>query len=208
MLFGELASMVEFLLGELLQEKNQTKCRHLYQIYLALETVISDCHTILNHYLTVPMEAHFLQNSSFGTPYDKWKVVLEKDFDRLDKSIVEFIRAIEFWILATDDEHNLYFMVASPKNPLSSHFQDACCSGRIQSDVLMSISISTAFLMKAPKLPHRLNQDLRTDRMEIDTLNKRLALKDKGKQNLKRIKQIKNQLSEHILENCTLNEMV
>ena len=41
-------------------------------VYMMQVDVVNHYHHALEHYLTVPLDAPFLQDSSLGTPYQKW----------------------------------------------------------------------------------------------------------------------------------------
>jgi hypothetical protein len=61
-------------------------------VYLMQIDVINHYQHALDHYFTVPLNAPFLQNSSFGTPYQKWAHVNNENFDRLSFAIHNLLR--------------------------------------------------------------------------------------------------------------------
>jgi len=54
--------------------------------------VINHYRYALDHYLTVPLDAPFLQNSSLGSPYQKWSFFTNKDFELLSFAVHNLLR--------------------------------------------------------------------------------------------------------------------
>jgi hypothetical protein len=61
-------------------------------VYLMQVDVINHYQYALDHYLTVPLDSPFLQNSSFGTPYQKWAHFTNEDFELLSFSVHNLLR--------------------------------------------------------------------------------------------------------------------
>jgi hypothetical protein len=61
-------------------------------VYLMQVDVINHYRYALDHYLTVPLDATFLQNSSLGTPYQKWACFTNEDFGLLSFAIHNLLR--------------------------------------------------------------------------------------------------------------------
>lgn len=61
-------------------------------VYLMQRDVINQYQYALEHYLTVNLSASFLQNSSLGTPYQKWAKFTNRDFEGLFFSIGNLLR--------------------------------------------------------------------------------------------------------------------
>jgi len=61
-------------------------------VYMMQVDVINHYHYALEHYLTVALDAPFLQNSSRGTPYQKWALVTNEDFETLSFAVHNLLR--------------------------------------------------------------------------------------------------------------------
>jgi hypothetical protein len=61
-------------------------------VYLMQVDVINHYRYALDHYLTVPLEAPFLQNSSLGPPYQKWAYFTNEDFGMLSFAVHNLLR--------------------------------------------------------------------------------------------------------------------
>jgi hypothetical protein len=61
-------------------------------IYMMQQDVINHYRHAIEHYLTVDLHAPFLQNSSLGTPFQKWAKVTNDDFMMLSFSIGSLLR--------------------------------------------------------------------------------------------------------------------
>jgi hypothetical protein len=61
-------------------------------VYLMQMDVINHYRSALNHYLNVPLDAPFLQNSSLGTPYQKWAYFANEDFGLLSFAVHNLLR--------------------------------------------------------------------------------------------------------------------
>lgn len=63
----------------------------VYVLLMHLDGVLARAHHALTHYLPVPMQAHFLQDSSMGPPATKWAVITNMDFALVASSIVQLV---------------------------------------------------------------------------------------------------------------------
>ena len=61
-------------------------------VYLMQMDVINHYRHALDHYLTVPLDAPFLQHSSLGTPYQKWAYFTNQDFGMLSFAVHNLLR--------------------------------------------------------------------------------------------------------------------
>jgi hypothetical protein len=61
-------------------------------VYLMQADVINHYRYALDHYLTVPLDAPFLQHSSLGTPYQKWEYFTNEDFGGLSFAVHNLLR--------------------------------------------------------------------------------------------------------------------
>src|SRR5262245_32385202 len=61
-------------------------------VYMMQVDVINHYHYALEHYLTVALDAPFLQDSSLGTPYQKWAYFTNEDFGMLSFAVHNLLR--------------------------------------------------------------------------------------------------------------------
>src|SRR5688572_6549662 len=61
-------------------------------VFLMQGDVLNSYRHALTHYLTVPLSSHFLQNSSLGTPYQKWSHVTNENFGMLSFAVRNLLR--------------------------------------------------------------------------------------------------------------------
>ena len=85
----------------LIKEENLPVPKKVYDVYRNLQEVISDVKLVANHYLALDFTEHYLQNSSFGEPVDKWRYVLNKDLEELNGTVKEYLQNLSY--LSHDD---------------------------------------------------------------------------------------------------------
>lgn len=61
-------------------------------VYLLQRDVINHYRYAATHYLSLTLTEHYLQNSSLGTPYEKWAKFTNDDFETLSFSLTNLIR--------------------------------------------------------------------------------------------------------------------
>ena len=69
--------------------------KRTYDVYRAMQTMIEDVNLVANHYLTLDFTEDFLQNSSCGTPQDKWRRVFNEDLEKLNNSIKKYLLLLQ-----------------------------------------------------------------------------------------------------------------
>lgn len=77
--------------------------KNIYDTYLALKGVIEYINLVSEHYLVMDFSEDFLQNSSHGTPQEKWRVVLNEDLEKLNTHIKKYLSTIYIY---TSDMYN------------------------------------------------------------------------------------------------------
>ena len=75
----------------LIKEENLSVPKKVYEIYRNLEEVISDLDLVANHYLALEFNEHYLQESSWGEPVDKWRKFFNMDLEQLNESIKKYL---------------------------------------------------------------------------------------------------------------------
>ncbi|TWT59791.1 hypothetical protein [Rubinisphaera italica] len=61
-------------------------------VFLMQQDVVNHYRYAVTHYLPLTLDEHFLQNSSIGTPYEKWAKFTNEDFQKLSFTITNLIR--------------------------------------------------------------------------------------------------------------------
>ena len=75
----------------LIKEENLSVPKKVYEIYRNLEEVISDLDLVANHYLALEFNEHYLQESSWGEPVDKWRKFFNMDLEELNESVKKYL---------------------------------------------------------------------------------------------------------------------
>jgi len=88
---------LEFLFEEAIQAMRKNSARLSViplpaAIYMMQVDLINHYRHALDHYFTVPLTAHFLQDSSIGTPYQKWAYFTNEDFELLSFTVHNLLR--------------------------------------------------------------------------------------------------------------------
>lgn len=61
-------------------------------VFMMQRDVINHYRHALTHYLCIPLDSHFLQGSSLGSPYVKWAKFTNEDFESLSFTINSLLR--------------------------------------------------------------------------------------------------------------------
>ena len=75
----------------LIKEENLPVPKKVYDVYRNLQEVISDVKLVANHYLALDFSEHYLQNSSWGEPIDKWRKFFNEDLAELNESVKTYL---------------------------------------------------------------------------------------------------------------------
>lgn len=75
-------------------EKNRTieSCALPAVVFHMQGDLINSYRHAMDHYLTAPLDAPYLQNSSFGPPYQKWQFFTNKNFEMLQFCLYNLLR--------------------------------------------------------------------------------------------------------------------
>jgi hypothetical protein len=83
------------------KKKNLRNPKRVYDVFRSFQEVISDVDLVANHYLALDFTEHYLQNSSFGEPVDKWRYFLNKDLEELNGTVKDYLQNLSY--LSHDD---------------------------------------------------------------------------------------------------------
>lgn len=78
----------------LIKKQNLYNPKNVYDTFRNLQDVVSDVNLVAVHYLALDFTESFLQNSSFGEPCDKWRYFLNKDLEKLNISLKEYLHKL------------------------------------------------------------------------------------------------------------------
>ncbi len=73
-------------------------------VYHLLGDVVNAARHALTHYLPLTLTEEYLQNSSLGTPYQKWARFTNEDFETLDQCIRRLLPAAWNWYYESSGE--------------------------------------------------------------------------------------------------------
>lgn len=72
-------------------------------IHYQLCDLLNATHFALTHYLPLTLHESFLQNSSLGTPYQKWAKITSEEFAILDSCLIRLLAVAKLWYEQTVD---------------------------------------------------------------------------------------------------------
>jgi hypothetical protein len=90
-----LPSLFDYLIGGVTRERH--RCSLAVVMYHLLGDVVNAAEYALTHYFPLTLAESFLQNSSIGTPYEKWAKFTNDDFQKLDQCIRRVIPVAWNW---------------------------------------------------------------------------------------------------------------
>ena len=182
----------------------------LYKLHLNLYLIIYYIDLVANHYLALDFSEDFLQNSSYGKPEDKWRIVLNKDLEELNEAIKKYL----FNIMAVSFENDISFWWKKSVN-----LKYYC--GAIDSKYNVGYIENNSFILKVTYLDSEFEKFLKmhvldskrlyvTKQKEINlnTFEQRVALqKDLNSKN-KKLKVFFQKLTDFIRKNFALEDML
>jgi hypothetical protein len=90
-----LPSLFEYLIGGVTRERHRGSL--VVVVYHLLGDVVNAAEYALTHYFPLTLTESFLQNSSIGTPYQKWAKFTNDDFQKLDQCVRRVVPAAWNW---------------------------------------------------------------------------------------------------------------
>lgn len=172
----------------------------LYDAYRAMERVIHAMHVLEVHYLHLSFDASFLQDSQHGTPFHKWYLFTEQDFDSVRKSIRQFL--IELIYITYDDgtEEDIsivekYFRAKHIFGFFSHYYE----SGKLSNDGL-SVIYTKLILDK--------NNYYEDACINIDTHEKRIILCQEIKDSVGEMQKIFDKTKAFLISHATLEDFL
>jgi hypothetical protein len=102
--FEGLPSLFVYLIGGVTQARHRGSL--VVVLYHLLGDVVNAAESALTHYFPLTLAESFLQNSSLGTPYQKWAKFTNDDFQKLDQSVRQLLPAAWSWYEEAVDRPN------------------------------------------------------------------------------------------------------
>lgn len=205
-MFQDIVKLTQFTLVNALENKNITlNVKEIYDAYRSMQRVIDTMHVLEVHYLPIPMDSNFLQNSQHGTPFQKWYLFTEQDFDNVRKKMREFLVNLLYitycvWNEEDGIEEHISIMekISRPKSMFgffSYHYE----SGKLSTDGLNILYTKLIFEQK-----HYCEDSC----IVIDTYEKRVSLCEEIRVSVEEMKDILKSIKSYLLSNASLEELL
>jgi hypothetical protein len=81
-LYEDIYDLAATIIHAYVSQDGETSPIGTYDCYRALNRFNGTFKTLLVHYLPISLDAEYLQNSSFGTPLQKWRYFTNQDFEQ------------------------------------------------------------------------------------------------------------------------------
>jgi len=126
-------------------DENINAPKNIYDTYRKLEVMIDNINLVANHYLALDFKEEFLQNSSFGTPQDKWRQFFNKDLEQLNASIKKYI--FKLYYIGFEDERGSFMTQLYSIKSFYAFVRDEYNIGFIEpcSCILIQTTLNTKF---------------------------------------------------------------
>ncbi len=173
----------------------------LYDLHINLAKVIDEVNCVANHYLALDFSEDFLQNSSFGKPEDKWRNTLNRDLERFNSSIKEYLHNL----MRIGFEEEQKPILSSKINPL--HFygfvRDEYNIGFIEpcGFNIRSVFMTTSFDEKDSHLAQY-------KVIELDTFDKRLELQKSLNKRKNKLKLYLKRLTDYLRTHFSIDDIL
>ncbi len=143
--------------------------KHIYDTYRSLECVIENTSLVSEHYLALKFDEPYLQNSGFGTPVDKWRLFLNKDFESLNGSIKIYLKNLS--AMAFEDAH---------QNIMSKYFSSKAYDGFVRDEYTIGHIDPCSTVVKITALCDEFGKNLEYfivhKELELETFEQRVEL--------------------------------
>lgn len=210
-----LPSLFDYLIAGVTREQNRNSLSIV--LYHLLGDVVNSAERALNHYFPLTLAESFLQNSSLGTPYQKWTKFTNDDFQKLDQCVRRLVPAVWNWYedavdrtAATKDAwHWLYTVnteyaacVVSPSEPILV-ISAISMGGWVEPAGSRFLNVCNRPLperVQPPPIVTKTTVDI-SDRIEI------VRLHQTGLNRLEELRLLNARLAEWLRAHCTMDEI-
>ena len=174
------------------KEKNLQNPKSVYKLFRAFEGLIYGIHLLANHYLSLDFKDECLQNSSLGTPQDKWRFFFNEDLEEFDKYLKKFLVQIS-WLKHEDMILCSYVCCLSELKEFYSLVQSHYCVGRVEKNS----TILSGYNLKEEKT-----------KIDLTSFEQRTALKKELLDTKQRLEIYLVKLQEYIYQRYTMDDLL
>lgn len=172
-----------------------------YDAYRKLEKLINYADLTAEHYLVRDFSEEYLQNSSYGKPEDKWRALLNRDLEKLNKSAKAFL--LKLMYLSLEDrlgsfdsllskKYNTKFFYAFVRDEYNVGFIDPCGFSMISTTIDTKVHDNETLHIK------------KFQKISLETLEERVSLQQAIREQKQLLEQEHARLKAYILKNFTL----
>jgi hypothetical protein len=156
------------------------------------------------------MDAEYLQNSSFGSAYSKWKYFTNKDFQELDQQVINLLKTV--WKYHDNFSETTLGNFFQCKSQWVETFKETYSSGDIQGGCLTGTYLPferpNDEVDREKQDAHYYLKEPIVLQWDVSTYDQRIAAAKGAKQNLEKVGKILDGLEIFILRHCALEMML
>lgn len=200
-MFQDIVQLTQLTLINALEDTTiRLDMKALYDAYRAMDSAIDAMHTLEVHYLPIPLESSFLQDSQHGIAFKKWYIFTEQDFERARRHLRTFLTNLIYVTYQNSDRELVSIMEkVGREKQIYGFFSHYYESGKLSND---GVSIHFTKLLIGQK------QFYEEASITIDTHEKRVALCQKMHTSVMEMKKIRDKTKAFLLSHATLEELV
>lgn len=187
------------------QNKALENPKACYDVFRKLALVIKNSHLVAEHYLVVDFNEHFLQNSSWGKPSDKWRRFFNKDLERLNIVIKEYL--LELMGLSLEDRQTSFDSLMSQKYYIKYFYMfikdeynvgyvDPCGFSLISTELNTKVTDNQSINIK------------KFQKLNLESYESRVALQENIEEERKLLEVEQARLKSYIVKNYTLKMLL
>lgn len=204
-MFQDIVKLTQFTLVNALEDTTiNLDMKALYDAYRKMDSAIYAMYILEAHYLSIPLNSDFLQDSQHGTPFEKWYLVTEGDFANVRKKMREFLSElvhVTYYKKQEDDEDRptpiieKYIRAKHIYGYFTHHYESGKLSKDGQSVVCNKLILEN-------------NEFYNEVSISIDSIEKRVALCEEIRASIKEMKQILHVIRCFILAHVSIEELL
>ena len=202
-MFQDIIKLTKLTLENALEDDTiKLDLKALYDAYRAIERVIYPMHILEVHYLHLPFDAPWLQDSQHGSPFNKWYLFTEQDFDRVRKNMRAFLLSLYHLTYCKNDMEDECTSIVEKFYGLKSifgFFSHYYESGKLSNDGL-SVVYTKLILDK--------NNYYEDACIDIDTHEKRIELCKEIKDSVGEMQKIFDKTKAFLIAHATLEDLL
>lgn len=186
------------------QNKSVQSIKSVYDLYRAMQRMVNNVDLVSEHYLALDFEEPYLQNSSFGSPSDKWRYFFNKDLETFNKSAKKYLMKLN--TIAPEDNIRIC------GSYLSEIYNPKTFYGFVRDNYSVGLVRPCGFEMVTTTLKLESTQENyyieSYAKIDLTTYEQRVALQSDIREKSKVLKSELTKLKAYILGNCTIEELL